>query len=1246
MPLIYRTDLTEVFFHEGSSEYVLVTFGNLGVRANGSDYFGRTLVEKNDITCIGFAPRYPHWYPRRDIAACIPAIAGILHRRRVVTYGDSMGGYGALKHADLVGAGIVIAGSPQYSIDPADVPHDGRYRRHYNEELHLHDMRIHRMDTGVGSQGVRRYVLFDPIDKDDLYNLSLIAAAVEIRPFPLRYTSHYSFRVIASSTIFKQFVALALESRDIEIRDLLRASRKRSGTYHLYLARQCSLRGQPRAALSLLTSAEQLGVPAEDLYARLAEHYGRYGELAKAIEAARRALDLVPNAAYGYWLLGSLLQKEGRLPEARKMLRRAVDLTPDVAQYHFDLWSVLQMSGSAEAAIEAGLEAEPKFSSNAHFLRRLAILFRDRGDLIEAEARLRRAIALDHRPTDFHLELCDVLQRQGRSDDAIATAEHAVTLHPADPHLRSRLASLLKTRGSSDQAEQQLSLDEEERRLRHAIALNHPPAQLYLELCDLLQRQGRSDDAIVAVEQGAILYPADPHLRFRLGNLLNAAGRPDEAAGCFRAVAEKHPEFPGAWERLAECLGSRVDTIEEGLAVLRRLTQPGSQNYRAMVLMGHLLSRTGDVAGSKPYFRAALDMMPGSEDAMFSLANTLAHLNEADQISPLYVRFKEVGGTSTRLHNRVGEIMLAIGDLAAAEAAFQTALAANPADMAASAGLAKVRAPTAEAKSAPDEEVRVVGQVVSTLPRVAGEQMLLMDGASYARVQALWAAHGDAEAWNFFVSDLHHGDLYRVLTLLRPFRRMVAGGRAIRLITSRKPHVDLASMFSDVIDEVVQTPMANFNGREIRNWRIATAKSELTHGILINLYPVDYFPAPLNWGNLWHMLNEHGIFFVQLFKFLLGLTPNVAPDAPRITELARDAARVLARGHSIVQDNTLVLFPYAQSMPFAQSLPEVRQHFAVLAARSAAHGMHVVTSVVGTEPPIEGAPPISIPFDVLQPFAEFAGYAVTMRSGVTDVLSAARCKKVHIYPSQWWADYGSCIQDGLGGAETSLAFDLLGHPDPSRFADIVMSALLASGPGDGSHYVPRRIRDLLAVPFRTDPSTGRWRNQDFLIRRDDDRVFTSGVIAEGWGGLEDWGIWTFGYRSVLYVRAASTMLAHPALAAGSSVDICLDLCFAISPDTHQVLEYEVEINDNKPVCYEARWPDRWRLLRFRLPTSELNAAARVIFRIRNPVSVRVLSSGATTDDRVIGIGIARAWYETVVVEDAPASGEAAGQSVP
>jgi tetratricopeptide (TPR) repeat protein len=292
---------------------------------------------------------------------------------------------------------------------------------------------------------MQRYVLFDPFDHDDMYNASLISAAVNVEQFRLPYTSHYSFRLLASSDAFKQFVQLAREGQTAEIRAFLRARRKQNGTYRLYLGRKCSVRRHWRAALSLMTSSEQLGANTEELLVSLAEHHDRQGDLDKAIEVAKRATESAPTQAYCYWMVGSLQMKKGELVEAEIMLRRAIELDPGVAHFHFDLWSALKLREQSAAAIAAGRASEALFVTNAHFMRYLAILFRDNGQLEEAEVRFRRAITIDDGHLDFHLELADVLQRQGRVDLAIEAVQISIARFPSNEGLKNRLAGLLKT---------------------------------------------------------------------------------------------------------------------------------------------------------------------------------------------------------------------------------------------------------------------------------------------------------------------------------------------------------------------------------------------------------------------------------------------------------------------------------------------------------------------------------------------------------------------------------------------------------------------------------------------------------------------------------------------------------------------------------------------------------------------------------------------------------------------------------
>lgn len=47
---------------------------------------------------------------------------------RVITFGNSMGGYGAIQFARALGADVCLALSPQYSANPVDIPNETRWR--------------------------------------------------------------------------------------------------------------------------------------------------------------------------------------------------------------------------------------------------------------------------------------------------------------------------------------------------------------------------------------------------------------------------------------------------------------------------------------------------------------------------------------------------------------------------------------------------------------------------------------------------------------------------------------------------------------------------------------------------------------------------------------------------------------------------------------------------------------------------------------------------------------------------------------------------------------------------------------------------------------------------------------------------------------------------------------------------------------------------------------------------------------
>ena len=84
--------------------------------------------------------------------------------------------------------------------------------------------------------------------------------------------------------------------------------------------------------------------------------------LARAEAEARALIDIAPNAAYGYSLLGFVSYERGELEDTVRYLTKALELDRSDADALFFRGIALEAAGQSEAAIAAGrrfLEADP-----------------------------------------------------------------------------------------------------------------------------------------------------------------------------------------------------------------------------------------------------------------------------------------------------------------------------------------------------------------------------------------------------------------------------------------------------------------------------------------------------------------------------------------------------------------------------------------------------------------------------------------------------------------------------------------------------------------------------------------------------------------------------------------------------------------------------------------------------------------------------------------------------------------------
>jgi DNA-binding SARP family transcriptional activator/TolB-like protein/cytochrome c-type biogenesis protein CcmH/NrfG len=156
--------------------------------------------------------------------------------------------------------------------------------------------------------------------------------------------------------------------------------------------------------------------------------------LMAAVEHGKHAIQLDPQSAFAYSVMGRVLMLTGRLQEAFDYQRRALDLNPSFAHAYFGLAQAHMWAGEQEHALpllELVLRLSPKDPLLSTILNFTAFSHFGRGDFQAAEVTARQSIQAD--PTDrwSRLALAAALSGSGRHEEARQAIAAARALSPA-----------------------------------------------------------------------------------------------------------------------------------------------------------------------------------------------------------------------------------------------------------------------------------------------------------------------------------------------------------------------------------------------------------------------------------------------------------------------------------------------------------------------------------------------------------------------------------------------------------------------------------------------------------------------------------------------------------------------------------------------------------------------------------------------------------------------------------------------
>ncbi len=324
--------------------------------------------------------------------------------------------------------------------------------------------------------------------------------------------------------------------------------------------------------------AQQLAAEAQDAVSR--------GDYAKAIDAYQRLAKLVPNVPEIHADLATAYYSAGRLDEAAAEARIALKSKPSLITANYVLEASLAESGHCPDAI-SGLER----------------------DYPRATGPLKLTLGLD----GFRCSMAG-----DEADRALGFARSLNHDYPDNPdvlYLSAHFYSDL-----SDDASQRL------------LAKAPNSYQAHQMSAEVLEMQGKTNDAIDEYRKVLAMNPRLPGIHFEIGHLL-LEGQPTasalaQARNEFEEELKTDPHNPGAEGELGE-MAWQARNWDDAITHFRAALRIDPGNEAALVGLGKSLLSAGRASEAVGPLEMAAKMAPGDPTAHYQLSFAYRHLGRA-----------------------------------------------------------------------------------------------------------------------------------------------------------------------------------------------------------------------------------------------------------------------------------------------------------------------------------------------------------------------------------------------------------------------------------------------------------------------------------------------------------------------------------------------------------------------------------------------------------------------------------------
>lgn len=441
---------------------------------------------------------------------------------------------------------------------------------------------------------------------------------------------------------------------------------------------------------------------ARDLIAE-GERHQRAGRIAEAIESFREAQRLAPSVPQIYVALGALLNEQGDTEGAYKSFCDGLKLDPSNTSLRFNaavLALRLERLDEALEHVEAALQEDAR-NANLHALHGAILSGLGRDD--EALKALQDAVKIEPGNPSLQFRLGNLCAQLGLRDQAIAAYQKAIKKDPDYLRAWYNLGAVLYEAGDYDEAKKayQVALKPVEEAFRSGKAVDAENARAFLNLGAIHLEKKEYDAALDAYGKALHLDPTLSEALYNQGFIYFHEGRFDEAREAYLAALKLDAELPMAYLHLGQIAERRGEPAEavrwllegmprfdaatrieahltlararqalgeedEAIAVYRQVLEGDPMRRPAIVELGRLLRRRGDLAGARELLERARELVPDDDAVTLELALLARTKGDTEREEALY---REILGRSPELwpvRLNLGLLLLRRGENAAA----------------------------------------------------------------------------------------------------------------------------------------------------------------------------------------------------------------------------------------------------------------------------------------------------------------------------------------------------------------------------------------------------------------------------------------------------------------------------------------------------------------------------------------------------------------------------------------------------